>query len=469
MDSIIDKAAMFLDVGPEFIPKDMRLLELTRRILWFLVLRLLMALTLIVIGFGKASFFPHLYASAETFYFIAIILIVLDFIYWVHYRRVSLCVKNYSRYSVRIYGNIHTQIILDYVILTYLVYVLGGIESPAIFFYLFHVGLSCLFFKRTVSFIYTVISILLACGVCLLLYNGILPETHFMKDPAGHWEGSVNVYYYLAGVCAVYFICWYLVSTITKSLRHSEKALQAKIEELVEMDREKTRYMLTTTHELKAPFTAIQSYINVLLEGYVGQINEKVREILERMKTRCQRLLTMINDMLQLANIKSVLERGAELEPVDASQVIRKVIETFSAIAERQGIKISTFGMGHGQFWIMGLKDKLEILFANVLSNAIHYSRPDSEVLITFDKCGDKRLVVIEDYGVGIKVENLSKVFLEHFRSERTVGMNKNSTGLGLTICKNIIDLHKGKIWIESVENRGTKVFMEFDKSQTHQ
>lgn len=466
MDRIINKAASLLERQPDLTHEDLHLFELSRRILWLLVLRLLVSLILIVAGIGKPFLIPHLNIESWVFFLVAAVLIVLDLFYWLHYRNAVVSGGSYGEYSRKIFNNVHIQIILDFAVLTYLVYVFGSAESPLIYFYLFHVSISCIFFKRKISFIYTLLCIFLIIAVCVLTHGEILPPTHFMKDSSHHWHAAPCVYYYMVGVCAVYFVCWYLVSSITESLRRTEHELQHKIEEMVEVDREKTHYMLTTTHELKAPFTAIQSYINVILDGFVGPVNSRVSEILERMKTRCQRLLAMINDMLQLANIKGVLERGAELEPADVSQIISSVLSSLAGPIGQKCLRVSRVGMGRGPFWIMGLKDKLEILFTNIISNAICYSHPNSAIEIYYDERDDKRIVVVADHGIGIKKENIEKVFLEFFRSEAAVGMNKNSTGLGLTISRNIMNLHKGRIWIESEVEKGTKVFMEFDRAE---
>jgi signal transduction histidine kinase len=445
---------------------DIRLLELNRRLNWFMLLRLAVAGVFLVGAVLVRILFKELRVSPVPLLLMSAALATMNGVFWWHYRRLALARLEFERYRRAISLNLHGQILVDFAIITWLLYVTAGVGSPVTYFFLFHVTLSCLFFRRRLSFIYVLLAIGLILAVQFLV-DDAQGRAEVIARSVPWCEGPSCTYYYTASVVVVYLFVWYLAATITNSLRHSEAELQANIEELVEMHREKTRYMLTTTHELKAPFSSIHSYINVLLAGYVGPIDPKVGAILEKIRERCNRLLNMINELLQLANIKKLVQQGTDLEPVDLSPLIDKVLQALEPIRKAREVTIDKTGMGRGAFWVKGDSERLEILFTNIIGNAIHYSHDGGTVELAFNDGERFRRVTVTDHGIGIRAEHLEKVFLEHFRTEEAVARNANSTGLGLTISKFIIYMHQGRIWLQSEHGKGTRVYMEFLKASS--
>jgi signal transduction histidine kinase len=315
--------------------------------------------------------------------------------------------------------------------------------------------------------LHTLLSLCIIYFVSLVPFFGYLPVHHFIfPERSAAYYSDISYYYELTGLTAVYFVVWFFASNITDSLKLHEGRLQAKIEELIEMDEQKTRYMLVTTHELKAPFSSIQSYVNVLLEGYAGDLSEKVHEILWKIKARCITLMRMITEMIQLANLSSMADRKEEvvMKKTDIVRVMGDAARSVSEAARAKEVRI---------IWpedricvIDANREQIDILFNNILSNAVNYCYPKTEIEIAVDDKPDKAVVSVADKGIGIKKENLEKVFLEYFRTEEAVGINRNSTGLGLSIARQIMGIHGGRIWIESEEKVGTTVFMGFPKRE---
>lgn len=441
------------------------MVELNRRFRWFLLLRFGAVLCLLLLAFIKYLFIPQISASHPILVRTAVILFLLNICYWYHYKRLEKR-RDPGRYSRGLTHNIQAQMILDFLVLGYLVYLFGGIESPLIYLFLIHVILACLFFGRAISLLYVLVSILIITVISLGTYFGFIPPQHFMKGMiiGNFYKDPIYFHSYYWGMIFIYLAIWYVVSSITDNLKEQECMLQEKIEEMVKMDEEKTRYMLTTTHELKAPFAAIQSYVNLALGGYVGDISKDVKEILLRIKDRCDRLMNMIIDMLRLTNLKSLKDKPVIMSEVNLSEVILGVLKIFEDKARERSLIFEPLNLDWASYKIMANREQLEILLANVISNAVNYSYPQNAIKIWINEKDGKVIVVIEDHGIGIKKEHLPKVFLEYFRSEKAVEMNKNSTGLGLAAAKQIMDIHHGRIWIESKEGKGTKVSMEFPK-----
>ncbi|MBI2341355.1 MAG: HAMP domain-containing histidine kinase [Deltaproteobacteria bacterium] len=414
----------------------------------------------------KNAIFPHIPVAERTFFWLAVFLLLTNIAYYFFYVRQASTIDE-QKYSTRISLNVQFQIYIDFIVLGYLVYLFGGIESPLIYLFILHNVISCLFFNKYISLVHTVLSLVIIFFVSLALLEGLLPPRHFLYPQAAavYYDNPVTYSYHLAGISAIFIIVWFFASNITDSLKRHELKLQEQIDELVKMDREKTRVMLVTTHELKAPFSSIQSYVNVVLGGYAGDFSDKVRDILLKIKARCEILMRMITEMIQLANITSLKEHVDEISMslVNISELLGSVARHFGDTAAAKGVNIRF--AKHEFCGLKGNSEQLDILFNNILSNAVNYSFPGTEINVDIKDSEEKLLVTVEDEGIGIKKEHLEKVFLEYFRTEKAALTNKNSTGLGLTIAKQIMEIHKGRIWMESEEGKGTKVFMEFPKS----
>lgn len=465
MKAILMRAQSFLDREPDLWREDIEQVELSRRFLWFLLLRFGIAIVLLILALAKGIITPHLNLNVSVLVILSASLFAANLLYWLHYRR-AVGHHGFSVYTRMIYWNIQFQIICDFLVLGYLVYECGGIESPLVYFFLFHNTLSCLFFKKRVSIIHTAIAIAIVVIIEELMVHGMIPEKHFINPNILQIEiipqGFAN--YYLAGIMAVYMVAWYLISTITDSLKGSEAMLQQKIGEMEELVSEKTRYMLVSTHELKAPFAAIHSYVNVALGGFAGEVPDKLRAILKKIGKRCEAITMMITEMLQLANITSLKGRSDELkmERMDITRSTSAVIERFREMANDKGLSFAKSGMKGEFHYVVANAEQIDILLSNLVKNAIAYSYPGTAIEVAIEDVPGHVIIRISDKGIGIKKDNLEKVFLEHFRTEKAAEMNPSSSGLGLTIARQIMDIHKGKIWIDSEEGVGTSVFTEF-------
>jgi len=465
MRTALPDAIAFLDRSPASWKEGVETAELNRRLLWFLLLRASVIAILLLLGLGKSLLIRGLTIGAPSLLCSAGLLCVMNVLFWLHYRKAAAC-ADIEQGKLMAAMNIQAQIILDFLILGFLVYECGGIESPLVYFFLFHNTLSCLFFPRRISFFHTLLSVAIILAIHLLVRAQAVPETHFIRMGYYPYPGASGPgdFYQLGGIAFMYGVAWYLISTITDSLRERERQLQEKVREMTEVDREKTRYMLVTTHELKAPFAAIQSHINVMLEGYAGEVPEKVREILGKIRARCAILSSMLVEMIQLANLASLKERRAELttERVDLGRAVEDALARLDEIAREKRVSFDAGAAVPGRHFILANPEQMQILLNNILGNAVAYSRPGTAVAVELRAEDDSVLARVRDRGIGIKKEHLEKVFLEHFREEKAVEVNPNSTGLGLSIARRIMELHKGRIWLESEEGKGTTVWMEF-------
>lgn len=247
-------------------------------------------------------------------------------------------------------------------------------------------------------------------------------------------------------------------------------------QKLQEMSNEKTKYLLYATHQLKAPFAAIQSYVDIILDGYSGQIPQRTQDIIMKIKVRCELLSNVIKEMLELAKLKSLDAADINLEKLDINRILSTVVQRCKVIARTKEIQIDLiyddFYLKHYDgpfspldeaFYIKGYEKQIDMLFSILMENAINYSPPNSVIRIIIKKMGFSQLYIgIKDQGIGIEEKNLSKIFNEFFRSNNAVDFHNNGTGLGLSIAKEIATIHNTNIQVESVLNQGSCFSMIF-------
>ncbi|MGM0366623.1 MAG: sensor histidine kinase, partial [Actinomycetota bacterium] len=227
-------------------------------------------------------------------------------------------------------------------------------------------------------------------------------------------------------------------------------------QKLHEINQEKTKYLLHATHQLKAPFAAIQSYVDIILEGYSGEILPSTRDIVLKIRARCELLSRVISEMLELEKLKTGEDRASDLKKINLTPIISGTVQRFMAPAEAKQIQID-YRPAEGNFYINGNERQIEILFSILIENAINYSPSGSTVRLTVKKIEGPGLYVgIEDQGIGIPEKNLDSIFNEFFRSNNAVQFHKNGTGLGLSIAREIVDIHNGSINVESKLGEGS-------------
>jgi signal transduction histidine kinase len=223
--------------------------------------------------------------------------------------------------------------------------------------------------------------------------------------------------------------------------------------------------MLRTTHELKTPFAAIHANAQLLLRGHCGVLSDEALDVVRRIARRCSRLASEIQEMLQLANLRSSSDRPLQPTELDLAEVVGWAIGQVSQTAEQRGVAI---GAELETTPIMGVQDHLRMLLANLLSNAVAYSQEGGrvEVRCRAAASGDGVLVSIGDNGIGIAPEKLPRIFDEYYRTNEAARHNKESTGLGLAIVQHVALEHGIRVRVESTLKEGTVFTLGFPRGE---
>ncbi|MDN5882350.1 MAG: HAMP domain-containing histidine kinase [Nitrosospira sp.] len=389
---------------------------------------------------------------------ITMVLCIANIIY-IH----ALDIREVTRYNSPAI-NIWAQIIVDLLCLSVVVHFVGSTGTPAPFFYVLHIALSCIFFSTIESLIVTML-------VCAMYGMVLLIESPFLflasqpvpVDPAAPAVDplKINILLWMVTLDVLFVILWYVVSRLANVVRTNERQLLDAYEHISRAQVEKDRYAVLMTHQLKSPLDAIRSKINLIKGGYCGVASTEINDILLMIDNRASGMAGLIMDVLKLERLKAAARDTSNLEHVDIETVIGKCIDKLHPIASSRHITINA---AIESFVVEGIPSQLEILFENLISNAIAYSYDGNSVEIAsaIDKQSLCAVVTVADHGIGIGDKDLPHIFDEYFYTPRAALHNRKSSGIGLSIVKTVAANNKLHIRVASEHSKGTTFFVDF-------
>ncbi len=271
-----------------------------------------------------------------------------------------------------------------------------------------------------------------------------------LYDSSGNPEGIINV-----------------VRDITER-KHAEQELQerneqlkAQREELVRKATElelvsqaKSEFLASMSHELRTPLSAVIGFSELMLDGIPGEINDEQRGCLNDILDSGRRLLSLINDILDLSKVEAG-KIELKLQNLDIAAIISGVVQIIKPVLDKNGQEIEVSAM-QGLPKVRGDKNRLEQILLNLLSNASKFTEQGGRVRIHVGRKGDYCQVAVIDTGIGIKKEDQEHVFEAFVQGETLSDRKKEGTGLGLTLTKRFVEAIGGRIWMESEYGKGS-------------
>lgn len=241
------------------------------------------------------------------------------------------------------------------------------------------------------------------------------------------------------------------------TLQRSELlALRARqMEELRELDRLKTDFVSAASHELRTPITSIRGYLDILVEGEAGELTAEQRGFLDVVDRNAHRLQALVDDLLVVSRIESG-RLQLSVRDTDLTALAARVGESMTPQLEQGGVRLSLRGPPRVTLPID--EGRIEQVLTNVVSNAVKFSGERGEVTVTIDDRPDGARVTVADTGIGMSQQDLGHLFEKFFRAESATENGVPGTGLGLTICRGIVEAHGGTIAVDSVLGEGTTV-----------
>lgn len=206
------------------------------------------------------------------------------------------------------------------------------------------------------------------------------------------------------------------------------------------------------THDLRAPLTVVQNFLSFLEDGIYGTVNPRGEKILPGTKRSCSTMLDLTNDLLDAEKIKSGMMSVEKVE-TDLSEVVKQNVELLQPAADVFNIKL----VCEAQPQMVSFDTKLIArTITNLVANAIAHSPQSGVVDVILEQQGDNICVSVSDHGSGIPKDQLEKIFDRFHQVSGSATKATGGSGLGLSICKLIVETHDGKIWVESEEGKGS-------------
>jgi len=453
---------------------------LVMRLKVFVIMRWVVIFGLVVITLVASMVF-HISFPTLPVYIIAGLMVLYNLILLRQTRSLEAMRADVVIHKVRTYGNTH--IFLDLITLAVLLHFTGGIENPFIFYFALHIVAASTILHYTVVYWLATSATLMVMLLVGLEYTGAIPHVNLVGFAApGLYKEGVYILAVVAALATVLYASAYMCTAISGELRKRqrqvvqlrESLLEEKHGELVQaskeiakLEEERNRFLRfigIAAHDLKAPLTAIQGFLWIMLGGYSGELADKQRNMLERSSRRITELLNLISDLLDIPRIETgqIVE---EMKEVSLRQVVEHSLKDLRDLAKQKGIKLKA-ELPQALPKIRGSSPRLQQVITNLVSNAINYT-PEGTVTIRVRDGDNDISVEVMDTGIGIPPDDLPRVFDDFFRASN---VEAKGTGLGLSIVKRLVEAHGGRIWVESPcpeSNTGSKFTFTLPKKET--
>jgi len=352
----------------------------------------------------------------------------------------------------------HVQIVSDYILLFFLVYLTGFMENPFAYFFVFHIMLTAYIFSADVVLVYVSVLIALFAGVSVAEYLGVIP--HFSLS-----VGADPAYFRLylpraAGLVATLAISAYLMTSIKRRMAERGRRVEVELDRYKELDKVKSNFILQVTHELRGPLAATNGYHEMLLRGIGGELADRAADLVRKANRRTDNLLTIIDEMIDYAYMKSEEELRLTSTELGLKEIIAANLELAAAAAESKKIRLlSSCSPG---LVFPSNRDLLNIILGNLVNNAIKYSPPGTTVAVEAVVEGSDVHLTVRDEGYGIEPQELDKIFEEFYRTRRARELERDGTGLGLAIVQRAVESLGGRLTVYSELDKGTTFHVFF-------
>jgi len=231
------------------------------------------------------------------------------------------------------------------------------------------------------------------------------------------------------------------------------REIEQKSRELQIASQHKSQFLANMSHELRTPLNAILGYTELIVDGIYGNVPEKIQEVLDRVQKSGRHLLGLINDVLDLSRIEAG-ELSLTLSDYSFQDAVQSVVSAVESLAKEKGLRLS---VDVAAKLPVGRADERRIVqvLLNLVGNAIKFTE-EGEIAIRVRRDGEAFIVSVSDTGTGIPANQHDRIFEEFQQVDDSSTRAKGGSGLGLAIAKKIVELHGGRIWVESVIGQGS-------------
>lgn len=297
---------------------------------------------------------------------------------------------------------------------------------------------------------WVIVSIIFATATQLLF----MANSQFTFDAlfyAAYMSKLVSYLAILIGLIASIYEVFLELEASKIELEESNKKLQ-------KLNVMKDEFLAVASHELRTPMTVIQGYLSLFISGSMGTFTEKQNSIFQKIFTRTQGLIHLVNDMLDLSKLESGVA-DFEIKSLDICEYINSKIEDYDVLLSKKNIVFDYKNNLKEGCCVLVDEHKLTQIFTNLVSNAKKFTPEKGSIIIETNIVKKDVQVSISDTGIGIPENQQESIFEKFTQVENASQRQYKGTGLGLSIVKNIIENMGGKIWLESVEGEGSTFY----------
>ena len=227
--------------------------------------------------------------------------------------------------------------------------------------------------------------------------------------------------------------------------------LQRAYDDLAELDQLKSDFVSVASHELRTPLAVILGYASFLRDEVSGEAGEQLEIVLQS----AMRLRSIIDDMVNLRHVDTG-ESQLEREVFSMTELISEVSNEFVQLAKAKEL-VLRIDLPDDPLKIDADRQKIYLVLANLLSNAIKFTPDRGRVQVSAERKGDELWIAVMDTGVGISERDHNRIFDRFFQVEPSLTRRYEGMGLGLSIAKDMVELHNGRVWVESVAGKGSR------------
>ena len=371
-------------------------------------------------------------------------------------------VKSYESFA-------NLQISVDWIALVFLVHYTGGIESPVIFYFIFHVIISAILLSEKKCYLQTGFALILIISLSILEYFHVIPHVHIKElFPNPVYDNGFYLLSIIFFSVTSLYISAYLATSVNNRLRKRENEIVTLKNEITDaynkleaIDKEKSEFTYKVTHELRSPLSAIQSLLKSIEEGYAGEISEKARDLVIRSEKRTSFLITLVNGLLDLIAGKIGKPKEGDIKLIDINIAVKNTLHLMQEKTKAKNLKIIIKTTPEPSYLNI-VPDDLDIILTNLIDNSVKYTEQEGTISINSTITDKEVKLEISDTGIGITTEDLNKIFNEFYRSKNAKVAELRGTGLGMSIVKNLIKQYGGSIDVQSQIEKGTTVTISF-------
>lgn len=247
-------------------------------------------------------------------------------------------------------------------------------------------------------------------------------------------------------------------------LRKEKELIEKKLEAAEELSRVKSEFISVVSHELRTPLAIIKEAVLLLLDGILGGLSEKQREVLVRAKNNAARLGGIINELLDISRIESA-NLKLHYSLVNLNNLLKESSDFFKKIAQDKGVALS-YCLPKEPVNIFLDSDRIHQVVSNLIGNAIKFTEEDGSVKVELKVLQDRVRVGVIDTGIGIAPSDIHKLFNKFTQVSGLTDKERKGLGLGLSIARELVARHAGEIWVESKLGQGSQFYFTLPRLQ---